>query len=128
MKAILVLGLALTTAPLAAKPSIRHLAGVADRETTIPYGDIQQTERGHGDVLFVRDRTNRWYRLQLNRGCLRGPVELDKVLFRHHGVGGQIDRFTTIELPRDLRSCTITSIRGSAPPPQVDRHSRVTLD
>ena len=128
MKAILVLGLAVAAAPLAAKAPITPLRGVSDRETTIPYGDIQQTERGHGDVLFVRDRTDRWYRLQLNHGCLRGPVDLDRVLFRHHGVGGQIDRFTTVELPRDLRSCAIVSIRGSAPPPQVDRHSRVTLD
>ena len=128
MKAALALGLALAAAPLAAKAPWKPLRGVADRETTIPYGDIQQTERGHGDVLFVRDRTDRWYRLQLNRGCLRGPVDLDRVIFRHHGVGGEIDRFTMVELPRDLRSCAITSMRRSAPPPQVDRRSPVTLD
>ena len=39
-----------------------------------------------------------------------------------------IDRFTTVELTDDLRTCAITSIRASAPPPQVDRKSIVTLD
>ena len=127
MKIALALCLDLAAAPLAAKPEIGSLPGVSDKETTIPYGDVQQTERGHGDVLFVRDRSNRWYRMQLNRGCLRGTVQVEQVIYRHHGAGGEIDRFTTVELPRDLRTCAIASIRRSAAPPQVDRHSRVTL-
>ena len=78
--------------------------------------------------MFVRDRTNQWYWLGLNRGCLRGAtVQLDQVVFDHRSTPG-IDRFTIVRLPRDLRSCNIDSIRASAPPPQVDRHSPVTLD
>jgi hypothetical protein len=129
MKFLLALGTALIAAPLAANPAVTPLPGVADQETTIPYGAVQQVERGHGDVLFVRDRTNQWYRLGLNRGCLRNTtVQLDQVIFDHRSPTTGIDRFTTIELPRDLTSCAIDSIRRSAAPPQVDSHSPVTLD
>ncbi|MBO0749131.1 MAG: hypothetical protein J2O44_01695 [Porphyrobacter sp.] len=128
MKALLALIVALVAAPLAANPAAPKLAGVSDQETTIPYSEIQQVERGHGDVLFVRDRDNRWYRLGLNKGCLRGPVQLNQVVFNHNSPTSGIDRFTTIELTDDLRSCAIRSIRSSAPPPQVDSHSPVTLD
>jgi hypothetical protein len=128
MKALPALAVALMAAPLAAQPGYEHLAGVSDKETTIPYGVVQQVERGHGDVLFVRGRTNQWYRIGLNLGCLRGvTAPLDQVVFDQRGSNG-IDRFTTVKLPRDLRSCSIQSIRASAPPPQVDRRSRVTLD
>lgn len=128
MKALIALGAALMAAPLAANPPVAHLRGVSDRETIIPYGAVQQVERGHGDVMFVRDRTNQWYRLGLNRGCLRGTtVQFDNVVFDHKSTSG-IDRFTIVRLPRELRSCSIQSIRASAPPPQVDSHSIVTLD
>jgi hypothetical protein len=53
---------------------------------------------------------------------------LDRVLFRNNSPTSRIDRFTMIELPRNLRTCGIESIRRSAPPPQVDSHSPVTLD
>jgi hypothetical protein len=129
MKALLTLAAAIIAAPLAANPAVAHLAGVSDTETTIPYGAVQQVERGHGDVLFVRDRTNQWYRLGLNHGCLRGvTVQLDQVVVDHKAPTTGIDRFTVVRLPRNLASCAIVSIRASAPPPQVDSHSRVTLD
>lgn len=129
MKLLLAITAALIAAPLAANPALPHLAGVSDEETTIPYGNIQQAERGHGDVLFVRDRTNQWYRLGLNPGCLRDTtVQLDQVIFDHQSPTSGIDRFTLVKLPRDLRSCAIQSIRRSAAPPQVDSHSKVTLD
>ena len=127
MKAILALATLIAT-PLAASPVGSALPGVSDQETEIAHGGIQQFERGHGDVLFVRDSADRWYRLQLNKGCLRGPVQLDQVVFRNESSGSRIDRLTKIEIPRDLRSCAIDSIRRSAPPPQVDSHSPVTLD
>lgn len=128
MKFLLALGAAVIAAPLAASPAVTHLPGVSDRETTIAYGEVQQVERGHGDVLFVRDRTNQWYRLGLNQGCLRGPIQFDRVVFDHVSPTSGIDRFTMVRLPRDLRSCAIQSIRASAPPPQVDSRSPVTLD
>lgn len=128
MKPFLALAAGVIAAPLSAAHPVTRLAGVSDRETTIPYGQVQQTERGHGDVLFVRDRVNQWYRLQLNHGCLRGAVQLDLIVYRNRGSSAQIDRFTQVAIPRDLRTCNIGSIRRSAPPPQVDRHSVVTLD
>ena len=128
MKALLTLAAALIAAPLAAAPVATSLPGVSDQETEIAYGGIQQCERGHGDVLFVRDRADRWYRLGLNHGCLKGSLQMRRVVFRNDSSGSRIDRFTTIELPDDLRTCAIDSIRLSAAPPQVDSHSPVTLD
>jgi hypothetical protein len=105
-----------------------HLPGVSDRETTIPYGDVRQSVRGHGDVLFVRDRDNQWYRLQLNAGCTQNVTDVNTLFFRHHGSSQQIDRFTTIGIPEEMRSCAIQSIRESLAPPQIDSRSPVTLD
>ena len=127
MKSILTLAFALIAAPLAASPGVSSLPGVADQETEIAFGGIQQFERGHGDVLFVRDSTDRWYRLGLNNGCLKGSVQMRQIQFRN-SAGSRIDRFTRVVLPDDLRSCSIDSILRSAPPPQVDSHSPVKLD
>jgi len=128
MKSLLALGAALIAAPLAANPAATHLPGVSDQETTIEYGGIEQFVRGHADVLFVRDFTDRWYRVQVNKGCLRGPLQMNQLLFVNDSPTRRIDRFTKIDIPEDLRSCAIDSIRRSAPPPQVDSHSPVTLD
>lgn len=128
MKAILALAVALAAAPLVASPPVKGLPGVSDKETAIPFPDIQQSVRGHGDVFFVRDRLNQWYRLQLNRGCARGIPENSGLIFRHHGSTQQIDRFTTVVIAGQIRNCAIESIRKSQPPPQVDSNSPVTLD
>jgi len=128
LKATLALGLALIAAPLLAWPAAQHLAGISDRETTIPYGDVRQSVRGHGDVFFVRDRDNHWYRLQLNAGCARNTNDVNTLVFDHHGPTQQIDRFTTLSIPEEARSCNIRSIRASEAPPQVNSRSRVTLD
>ena len=127
-KAVFALGSALIAAPVLASPVLIHLPGVSDRETTIPYGDVRQSVRGHGDVLFVRDRDNRWYRLQLTGGCTRTATDANTLVFNHHGASQQIDRFTTVVIPEEATSCAIESIRESAPPPQVDLRSPVTLD
>jgi hypothetical protein len=127
-KAIYALGSALLAAPLLASPVINHLPGVSDRETVIPYGDVRQSVRGHGDVLFVRDRDNRWFRLQLTAGCTRTVTDVNTLIFRHHGSSQQIDRFTTIGIPEEMSSCAIESIRASEAPPQIDSRSPVTLD
>ena len=128
MKAIFALGSALIAAPLFASPVFQHLPGVSDRETVIPYGDVQQSVRGHGDVFFVRDRANRWYRLQFNAGCAGLTTDANTLFFKHHGASSEIDRFTTVVIPEEARSCGITSIRASAVPPQVDRRTPVTGD
>jgi hypothetical protein len=128
MKAIFALGTALVAAPLLASPCVQHLPGISDRETVIPYGDIRQSVLGHRDVLFVRDRDNRWYRLQLNPGCTGLTTDATTLIFNHHGTSQQIDRFTTIRIPEEVRSCAIESIRESLAPPQIDSRSPVTLD
>ena len=128
LKAILGLSPALMAAPLLASPAMLHLAGVSDRETIIPYGNVQQSVRGHRDVFFVRDRDNQWYRLQFNAGCAGYATDSNTLIFRQYGVGGQIDRFTTVVIPEEGRSCAIESIRESLAPPQVNSRSPVTLD
>jgi hypothetical protein len=127
MKAVLAISAALLAAPLAAAPAHTTLPGVSDEETTISHGGIREWERGHGDVLFVRDSADHWYRLQLNQGCLKGPMQLDQLVVEN-GNSTRIDRFTKIRIPKDLRLCGITSIRASVPPPQVDSKSPITLD
>jgi hypothetical protein len=128
MKAILALGVVLIAAPLPAKAPVKSLPGISDKETIIPYREIQQSVRGHGDVFFVRDRANHWYRLQLNEGCARGTSDANGLVFRHQGPSRQIDRFTTVFIGGERRTCAITSIRKSEPPPQIDSKSPVTLE
>jgi len=104
------------------------LAGVSDRETTIPSGGISAYYYGKGDVLFVRDQAARWYRLGLNKGCLGTPVTNDGVVFEGDGVTGRIDTFTQVRFINDRRVCRVDSIRRSVAPPQVDSDSPITLD
>jgi len=128
MKAIFALGSALIAAPLLASPSVPQLPGVSDRETIIPYGYVDQSLLGHGDVLFVKDRTNQWYRLQLNAGCMGTTTDVNRLVFNHHGANQEIDRFTTIAVPEEVRTCGIESIRASLPPQKIDSRSPVTGD
>ena len=128
MKAAFALFATLAAAPLAATPAATLLPGVSDEETTIGYGRIADFEQGHGDVLFVLDPAGQWYRLGLNAGCLKGTSPLRHVNFRNAAASNRIDKFTTVDLPDENRSCGIRSIRRSAPPPQVDSKSPVTLD
>ena len=127
-KAIFALGFALLATPLLASPYLQRLPGVSDRETVIPYGDVRQSVRGHGDVLFVRDRDNQWYRLQLNAGCTQNVTDVNTLFFNHHGASQQVDRFTTISIPEEARACAIESIRGSLPPQMINSRSPVTGD
>jgi hypothetical protein len=131
MKALLALAAALAAAPLSASDrSSPPLPGVADEETTISSA-VQDFRRGYGDVLFVRDRTQRWYRLQLNAGCLKPPLAARNIEFENRGFSTRVNRFTAVRLReasgRWGRTCSIESIRRSAAPPQVNSNSRVTL-
>jgi hypothetical protein len=125
MKAIVVLGVALIAV---ASPVPKGLPGVSDKEAVIPSADIRQSVRGHGDVFFVRDRSNQWYRLQVNDGCSRGISSAEGLVIHRHGPGSSVDRFATVIVPGAARSCSIRSIRKSEPPPQIDPNSKVTLD
>ena len=104
------------------------LAGVSDEETSIPPGGITRLQYGKGDVLFVSDRADRWYRVQLNEGCMRNLFENDTVVFEQDDATGRIDTFSAVRFVRDGRSCQVASVRSSAAPPQIDSHSPVTLD
>lgn len=130
MKTVLALAAVVAAAPLAATAA-GSLPGVADEETTIT-SSIQDFRRGHGDVLFVRDRTNRWYRLQLNDGCLKQPLHARHIDFENRGFASGVDRFTTVRIRGTSgswgRLCGIDSIRRSVAPPQVDSDSPITLD
>lgn len=129
MKAIAALILAATASwamPLSASGTA-SLTGVADEESTIPPGGATQIVKGKGDVLFVRDSINRWYRLQLNKGCLNNLLNYDDAAITPNRVSGRIDGFSRV-IYEGGRTCAISSIRRSVPPPQVDSKSVVTLD
>jgi hypothetical protein len=104
------------------------LAGVEDQETDIPSGRIMEYHEGKGDVIFVRHETDRWYRVQLSEGCLDTGLKSDGLVFDRAGADGRVDRFTRVVRPATGVSCSIRSIRRSAPPPQIDSDSPVTLD
>lgn len=124
--ALVALALAL---PAAASEPATSLPGVSDEETSIPGGGVGQILQGHGDVIFVRDRTNHWYRVALNNGCLRGLVKVDSAQFETATPMGRIETADTVRILKSVpRNCRIESIRASAPPPQIDSDSVVTLD
>jgi len=130
MKAVFTIAAAVVAAPLAAQGAA-SLPGVADEETTIPSGGINQFHAGKGDVLFVLDRAGRWYRVGLNEGCLHPTLGIDSLAFGNAFGSERIDRFTHVRIERKdslVRSCRIDSIRRSEAPPQLNSQSRVTLD
>lgn len=122
-----ILASALAVSPaLAAAAS---LPGVSDKETTIRSGEIRELHPGTGDVLFVRDRENKWYRVALNEGCLEGLATIPTASFLSRDVTGRIDLFATVVIENGgQRRCAIESIRRSVAPPQVDSKSPITLD
>ena len=123
---------AILVATPAAAQSTASLPGVADQETTIPSGSISQYHRGNGDVLFVLDRTGRWYRVGLNEGCLSSSPRIHSLAFQHRGGSQRVDRFTTVLIDpvggAFRTTCAIDSIRRSEAPPQINSKSPVTLD
>ena len=128
MKTALTVTAALLAAPALSAPT-PQLAGVSDEETVIRSSDIREFHRGKGDVVFVRDRTNAWYRLQLNEGCLEGPGRFHSMTVESDAATGRIDKFSTVSFHDGMhRTCMIDSIRRSVAPPQVDSKSPITLD
>lgn len=123
---------ALAASPLGAAVAGDNLAGVSDAEASFISGGIEEFHSGNGDVLFVRDRTSRWYRLQLNQGCLEPAFKARQIEFENSGMSSRVDRFTRVRLLDSGRywgrNCRIDSIRRSVAPPQVDSKSPITLD
>ena len=112
--------------PAAAPLAAQSLPGVSDEETEIPSGGLTAFERGNGDVVFVRHRTLRWYRVGLNDGCLTDNYVGRHAAFVPSGVSGRIDRLARVVFPETRRTCRVVSIRRSAAPPQYDSDSVVT--
>ena len=127
MKLALVFASIALAAPLAAADT-PSLAGVSDEETRIRSGKIAEFHRGNGDVIFVRDRENQWFRVGLNTGCLGDDWAGEKIAFRPRDFSGEINRLTEIHFLDQSRRCNIDSIRRSVAPPQVDSKSPITLD
>ncbi len=115
-----------------ASAAINSLPGVSDAETTFLYDSPRSVVEfyvGKGDVVFVRTRTNDWYRIALNRGCLNGRTLGSGTISFDADGAGRVDRSSRVAFNGDVnRSCLIDSIRRSAAPPQVDSESVVTLD
>lgn len=125
------IALSLVAAAVLAGPAgAQSLPGVSDRETTIPYArnGIREFHFGNGDVMFVRDRTNHWYRLELNGGCLsNGFNGATSAAFTANGAN-RIDTSSKVVFANSGRTCLVDSIRRSGAPPQVNSKSPVTLD
>ena len=126
MKALLALAAIAAAAPLATA-SAQSLPGVSDKETRI-HSNLVEFHRGHGDVLFVRDRENKWYRVQTNKGCLAGHPIGESLIVRHRDVGGNINLKSQFYFAERGILCDLVSIRASKAPPQVNSKSPVTLD
>lgn len=106
------------------------LPGIADTETSIPFatpGGVKEVHRGNGDVVFIRDRTNKWYRLALNDGCLDNYSGSVNFLAIDAGMDRKLEANDRVHLDAN-RSCLVNSIRRSEAPPQVNSSSIVTLD
>ncbi|QIG78815.1 hypothetical protein [Stakelama tenebrarum] len=130
MRILLTTAAALTTAMALPAAAQEALPGVSDEETTISFaadGGIRQIVKGHGDVLFLRDRTERWYRVETSHGCLDQYRESMTTIV-DTGINNRFDRNSMLRIPQLAISCGVTSIRASEAPPQVDSDSVVTLD
>lgn len=128
MKAIAALLSAPVAAPLMATDG-PSLAGVSDDETEIRSGQIREFHRGHGDVFFMRDRENKWYRVQLNPGCLKGIGDPRAISVNARDVSGRVNKLSQVVVYDGMTAhCNIDSIRRSVAPPQVDSKSPITLD
>ena len=121
------LALVLAAAPFVA--AANPLPGVSDAETDISSGRLEEFHLGNGDVMFVRDGTNKWFRVEFNQGCLSGSHDVRGIALRMQPGVQRITRYQTVMLDDGIaRSCQIRSIRRSEVPPQIDSRSPVTLD
>jgi hypothetical protein len=113
MSILLALALAATQAPAPPPPA-------TGRETIITQaggGALREWKRGEvPGVLYVRDRTEHWYRVRLTGPC-RMDRPLDTLTYTTDP-NGNFDRFSRIRLLRyPDTSCGVASIMTSAPPP-----------
>jgi len=81
---------------------------------------------GRKDVLYVRDRTERWYQVTLTGPCESLQRNLDTLSYTTDPVGN-FDRFSRLRLASiPQQNCGVAGIRRSTPPADapVDRRGR----
>ena len=81
---------------------------------------------GRKDVLYVRDRTERWYQVTLTGPCESLQRNLDTLSYTTDPAG-RFDRFSRLQLAsRPYQACGVKSLRRSTPPADapVDRQGR----
>lgn len=119
--------LALAACNTAAAPALEPIPGVADEETMFYASGVESAVVGDNDVIFVRS-SGRWYRVQLNAGCLAGLGDPTPT-FSFGTLGtSRFDRYdTVIASGSGGRSftCRAESVRASAAPPMIDSSSVV---
>lgn len=112
------LTLALFTTALPAAAQVRTYGG----ETVISNaanGGIRIVERGapDGSMLYMLDRTQRWYQVTLSGPCFPNPTN-DTLIYRT-AIDNRLDRLSQIASTRfPGRVCRVTSILRSDAPPQ----------
>ena len=122
--------LAATAATIAFAPTAQaQKHRVIGQETSIAFasnGGIRNWERGPrgSNLLYLQDRTLRWYQVQLNGPCL--DLSIRQTLIYQTDPLGRLDTFSTISsADRPQIRCQIKSIKTSlAPPQQKSRKSR----
>jgi hypothetical protein len=108
---IIVIALAVIAAPV--------LAG-QDKQTVIvnaSNGGIRDYQAGAPGEVFLRDRTERWYRVALTGDCLDSKTDQAALSFSTDTTG-TFDRFSRVSSSRfPGRVCGVKSIVASPPPP-----------
>jgi hypothetical protein len=102
---------------LAASVSAAPPPAAPGAEASIPFvrfGGIQDFEARGDDIVYLQDRSRRWYRAQLNGPCLdlgwATAIGIDT-----HG-SPTFDRFSALIV--EGRRCPIQSLTLSGPPPK----------
>lgn len=114
----------------AAAPPANLPSGTAYGEPTVirmASGNLRDWRRGgrNSDILYVRDRTERWYKVTLTGPC-QFQRPLDSLNYTTDPVGN-FDRFSRLRVGfQPEQNCGVKEIRRSTPPADapVDRKGR----
>ncbi|USU08496.1 hypothetical protein NF700_15745 [Sphingomonadaceae bacterium OTU29MARTA1] len=105
---------------LLASPVLARDDRAIGRETVIGFasgGGLRDWQAGppNSGIVYVRDRTLRWYRVQLTGPCIKDRA-LDTLTYTTDP-NGTFDRFSRVSLRRfPNQICGVRSIKTSLPP------------
>ncbi|MHA6721996.1 hypothetical protein [Sphingomonas sp. RS2018] len=106
------------TVIIAVTPAAAQRSRELGAETVIDNatGGIRNVQaEGDGSIVYVQDRTLRWYRLTLTGPCFDDSSAA--LIVVQSGSGNRIDRFTRVASARTpTRVCGVTSIVNALPP------------